>query len=240
MSARVRGGPSLVVALDYADPDAAEALVQRLDPGLCRLKIGNELFTRAGPALIERWQGRGFELFLDLKFHDIPRTVAAACRAAADQGVWMVNVHALGGRRMLEAAREALAASGRPPLLVAVTVLTSMDERDLAEIGLAGRPDALAGRLAVLAADSGCDGVVCSAREAGALRQAHGSGFHLVTPGIRPADQPGDDQRRTVTPYQAALAGADHLVVGRPVTEATDPVLSLQEIAAEANSVSNL
>ena len=226
-------GPGIVVALDYADPDAAAALVSRLEPDLCRLKVGNELFTRAGPGLVERWQARGFEVFLDLKFHDIPNTVAAACRAAADLGVWMVNLHVLGGRRMIEAAREALDGQSHRPLLIGVTVLTSMDGRDLAEIGLDARPEALAGRLAVLAHDSGCDGVVCSAREAGALRRAHGAGFCLVTPGIRPADAAADDQRRTVTPSAAAAAGADHLVVGRPVTAAPDPAERLRGIRRE-------
>ena len=226
-------GPGVIVAVDCPDADAAESLVARLDPGLCRLKIGSELFTRAGPALVERWQARGFELFLDLKFHDIPNTVAAACRTAAELGVWMVNVHALGGRRMIEAAREALDARSQPPLLIAVTVLTSMDARDLAEIGLEARPDALASRLAVLADDGGCDGVVCSAREAGALRAAHGPGFCLVTPGIRPADAERDDQRRTMTPAEAAGAGADHLVVGRPVTAAADPAQRVRAIREE-------
>ncbi len=227
---------SIIVALDFADPEAARALVRRLDPGLCRLKVGHELFARSGPALLEHWQARGFELFLDLKFHDIPNTVAAACRAAADQGVWMVNVHALGGRRMLEAARESLDARRSAPLLVAVTVLTSMDGPDLAEVGLDARPGALAERLAVLADDAGCDGVVCSAREAAALRVAHGPRFHLVTPGIRPADSQGDDQRRTLTPAGAAAAGADHLVIGRPITGAPDPAQRLRELRRELDA----
>lgn len=226
-------GPRLVVALDYADAAAADALVERLDPARCRLKVGNELFTRGGPARVERWAARGFDVFLDLKYHDIPNTVAAACRAAADLGVWMVNVHCLGGRRMLEAARAALDGTTQPPLLIGVTVLTSLDGRDLAEVGLEPGPARLASRLAVLAADSGCDGVVCSAREASQLRAAHGASFVLVTPGIRPAGSEADDQRRTVTPAAAVRAGADYLVVGRPVTAAVDPARALERLAGD-------
>lgn len=230
----------IIVALDYADVETAEALVARLDPSLCRLKVGNELFTRAGPALIERLQARGFEVFLDLKYHDIPNTVAAACQAAADLGVWMVNVHALGGRRMLEAARTALEASATPPLLIAVTVLTSLESRDLGEIGFDTDPGRLASRLAVLADDSGCDGVVCSAREAGAMRRAHGADFRLVTPGIRPVGGRPDDQRRTLTPEEAVTAGADYLVIGRPITDAADPLTALQDALGEVSAASGM
>ena len=233
MTRPLTDGPRIVVALDYTNAEAAGILVDQLEPSLCRLKIGNELFTRAGPALVEQWQARGFEVFLDLKFHDIPNTVAAACRAAADLGVWMVNVHALGGRRMLEAARAAIDGSGHQPLLVAVTVLTSLDARDLGEIGLDAEPARLASRLAVLADDSGCDGVVCSAREAGALRTSHGAGFRLVTPGIRPPDSRTDDQRRTLTPGEAMSAGADYLVIGRPITTAADPSAALYRLVNE-------
>lgn len=233
-----KGG--IIVALDYADVETAEGLVTRLDPALCRLKVGNELFTRAGPALIERLHARGFEVFLDLKYHDIPNTVAAACQAAADLGVWMVNVHALGGRRMLEAARTALESCSRPPLLIAVTVLTSLESRDLGEIGCDTDPGRLASRLAVLARDSGCDGVVCSAREAGAMRSAHGAEFRLVTPGIRPAGGRGDDQRRTLTPGEAVAAGADFLVIGRPITGVSDPIGALEEVRGEINAVSGM
>jgi orotidine-5'-phosphate decarboxylase len=229
--------PRLIVALDYADPAAADALVRRLEPSLCRLKVGNELFTRAGPAWVEQWQARGFEVFLDLKYHDIPNTVAAACRAAAALGVWMVNVHALGGRRMLAAAREALDGGATPPWLIGVTVLTSMEAADLREVGLADAPDGLASRLAALAADCGCDGVVCSAREAPVLRAERGRDFVLVTPGIRPDPGIADDQRRTVTPADALRAGSDYLVVGRPVTGASDPLAVLQALAAEAERV---
>lgn len=231
-------GPRLIVALDYADPAAADDLVARLDPARCRLKVGSELFTRAGPACVEGWTARGFEVFLDLKYHDIPNTVAAACRAAADLGVWMVNVHCLGGRRMLEAARAALDAEQQRPLLIGVTVLTSLDERDLAGIGFDVEPSELASRLASHAADAGCDGVVCSARDAAALRTAHGGSFVLVTPGIRPARSGADDQRRTLTPGEAVRAGADYLVIGRPVTAADDPAGALERLAAEVAEAS--
>ncbi len=226
-------GPRIIVALDYGDPAGAEALVSRLDPALCRLKVGNELFTRAGPAQVADWTERGFDVFLDLKYHDIPNTVAAACRAAAELGVWMVNVHALGGRRMLEAARAAVDESPTPPLLVAVTVLTSLEAGDLAELGLLETPQRLVERLARLAADSGCDGVVCSAHEARDLRAAQGDHFALVTPGIRaPGDAPGD-QRRTLAPGEAIAAGAHYLVVGRPITAAADPGAALAALAAD-------
>lgn len=227
-------GPRVIVALDHADPAGADALVARLDPALCRLKVGSALFTRAGPGIVERWTQQGFDVFLDLKYHDIPNTVAAACRAAADVGAWMVNVHALGGRRMLAAAREALAGGGaRRPLLAAVTVLTSLEGADLAEVGLERDPGDLAARLARLAADSGCDGVVCSPHDAAALRAAHGDGFALVTPGIRAPGATGDDQRRTLAPAEALAAGADYLVVGRPITAADDPAAALHALVRE-------
>jgi len=222
--------PRLIVALDYADAESADALVRQLDPALCRLKVGKELFTRAGPACVESWQGRGFEVFLDLKFHDIPNTVAAACRVAADLGVWMVNVHALGGRRMLVAAREALGGDASAPLLVAVTVLTSLDDDDLCEVGIEACAGDLALRLAGLAHDARCDGVVCSAREAESMRTRFGKRFVLVTPGIRAPDSPVDDQRRTMTPAQAVAAGASYLVVGRPITKSCDPASALRAL----------
>ncbi|SEO69676.1 orotidine-5'-phosphate decarboxylase [Aquisalimonas asiatica] len=226
--------PWIVVALDVDSAERAEALAARLDPALCRLKVGKELFTRAGPGLVERLQARGFSVFLDLKFHDIPNTVAGACRAAADLGVWMVNVHALGGVRMMEAAREAVSRSGQQnTLLIGVTVLTSHDAGDIAAVGLGDAPDALVERLAGLALGAGLDGLVCSAREAPRLRALHGNAPVLVTPGIRPADAVADDQRRIVTPAQARADGADYLVVGRPITAAADPGAALEGIAAE-------
>ena len=225
--------PRLVVALDRAGFDAADALVRDLDPALCRLKVGKELFTSAGPACVQAWQRRGFDVFLDLKYHDIPNTVGAACRAAADLGVWMLTVHALGGRRMLEAAAAALGDTGDRPLLVAVTVLTSLEDGDLAELGI-DRPVAeLAPRLAGLAQACGCDGVVCSAREAADMRRLCGDPFVLVTPGIRAAGQDDADQRRTMTPAEALRAGADYLIVGRPVTAAADPGAALRALSEE-------
>lgn len=230
-------GPRLIVALDYADPGQAEAMAMRLSPELCRLKVGKELFTRAGPALVETLQSRGFQVFLDLKFHDIPNTVAQACRAAAELGVWMVNVHSLGGRTMLCAAREAVDKAAQRPLLIAVTLLTSLDDKDLREIGLAGTMEDEVVRLAGLAKLCDLDGVVCSGREARSLRLRYGPAFCLVTPGIRPAGAATQDQRRTLTPSDAIKAGADYLVVGRPVTQAPDPLKALEAIAAEATAV---
>ncbi len=226
--------PRLIVALDFPSAESALAMAERLDPALCRLKVGKELFTRCGPSLVEALQVRGFQVFLDLKFHDIPNTTAAACRAAADLGVWMLNVHAGGGRRMLEAAREAIENVSQRPLLIAVTVLTSLEKPDLEELGVNADPQRQVLRLARLTRQTGLDGVVCSAQEAGLLRAELGPDFCLVTPGIRLAalDQE-DDQRRVMTPRAAVEAGADYLVIGRPVTGAPDPVLALRAIHAE-------
>lgn len=227
-------GPRVIVALDFADADAARALVARLDPKLCRVKVGKELFTRAGPQFVSGLVAAGYDVFLDLKFHDIPNTVARACAAAADLGVWMLNVHALGGRRMMEAARQALdSASGTRPLLIAVTVLTSLDETDLGEIGLSGSPADNVERLAALAQSSGLDGVVCSAQEAAGLRASRGDGFVLVTPGIRPSGAQRSDQKRVMTPAEAMRAGSHYLVVGRPVTQADDPLVALAGLNRE-------
>jgi orotidine-5'-phosphate decarboxylase len=221
-------GPRIIVALDFADADAARSLVERLDPKLCRVKVGKELFTRAGPQFVSGLVGAGYDVFLDLKFHDIPNTVARACAAAADLGVWMLNVHALGGRRMMESARQALESASRArPLLIAVTVLTSLDQADLGEIGLKGTPAENVERLAALAQSSGLDGVVCSAQEAAGLRASRGEGFALVTPGIRPSGAARGDQKRVMTPGEAVRAGSHYLVVGRPVTQAEDPLASL-------------
>lgn len=227
-------GPRIVVALDYADAGTALAMAERLDPALCRLKVGKELFTAAGPDLVRALSQRGYEIFLDLKFHDIPNTVSSALRAVAGLGVWMVNVHATGGRRMLLAAREVLGPAGPGvPLLIAVTVLTSMDSADLAETGVAGSLEAQVLRLARLAGECGLDGVVCSAREAPDLRRELGDRPVLVTPGIRPAGSAPDDQRRTLTPREAIVAGSSYLVVGRPVTGAPDPVAALRAITSD-------
>jgi orotidine-5'-phosphate decarboxylase len=224
---------AVIVALDFGDPRDASALVDRLDPGQCRLKVGKELFTAAGPAFVQGLVRAGFEVFLDLKYHDIPNTVASACRRAADLGVWMLNVHALGGRAMLQAARDALAAVGTPPLLIGVTVLTSMGEADLREMGIAQTPAQLVLRLAGLVHECGLDGVVCSAREAAALRSRFPPQFALVTPGIRPRGAAGDDQSRITTPAEALACGADYLVIGRPITRAPDPLAALRAINAE-------
>ncbi|MHB1186357.1 orotidine-5'-phosphate decarboxylase [Thiobacillus sp.] len=220
----------IIVALDYADATSAVALVERLDPALCRLKVGKELFTVAGPDLVRALVARGFDVFLDLKFHDIPNTVAAACRAAAGLGVWMVNVHASGGRRMMTAAQETLAELPQRPLLIAVTVLTSMSAVDLGEVGISDAPADQVLRLARLAQACKLDGVVCSAQEAAMLRADLGEGFRRVTPGIRPAGTEAGDQRRVMTPMEALHAGATDLVIGRPITAADDPLVALKQI----------
>lgn len=225
--------PRIIVALDYPDARGALELAARLDPKLCRLKVGKELFTAAGTVLVEKLGRSGFDIFLDLKYHDIPNTVAGACVAAAGLGVWMVNVHALGGRAMMVAAREALAKTGKPPRLVAVTLLTSMGAADMGDVGLAGNPRDAVLRLARLAQACGLDGVVCSPQEAATLRGQCGKNFTLVTPGIRPADSSQDDQQRIATPRQAMAEGADYLVIGRPITRATDPIAALRSINAE-------
>ena len=226
--------PRIIVALDFPDTGPAFDLLSQIDPGQCRVKIGKEMFTRAGPAFVEKVTAQGFQVFLDLKYHDIPNTVAAACAAAADLGVWMLNVHASGGRKMMTAAAERLAAlPGDRPLLIAVTILTSLAQEDIAEIGYPGTPAQNVSRLAALAEHSGLDGVVCSPLEVGALRAERGAGFRLVTPGVRPAGASTDDQKRIMTPGDAIRAGASYLVVGRPVTAAADPLASLQAINAE-------
>lgn len=223
----------IIVALDYPQAAPALELVQRLEPSLCRLKVGKELFTGAGPQFVEQLQKRGFDVFLDLKFHDIPNTTAQACKAAASLGVWMVNVHALGGRRMMETAREALENVANRPQLIAVTVLTSMAQEDLQGIGITASPAEMVSRLAGLAKDSGLDGVVCSAQEASALRQQCGKNFCLVTPGIRPANAAANDQSRIMTPRAALAAGSSYLVIGRPITQAADPLTALKEISQD-------
>ncbi|MGZ8257223.1 MAG: orotidine-5'-phosphate decarboxylase [Gallionella sp.] len=225
--------PKIIIALDYATASPALALAERLDPRACRLKVGKELFTAAGPQVIEKLMQRGFEIFLDLKFHDIPNTTAHACKAAAELGVWMVNVHALGGRKMLTAAADAIAHSTRAPKLIAVTMLTSMAAEDLADIGMTESPAQMVLRLASLTRDCGLDGVVCSAQEAALLREKLGQHFALVTPGIRPASASLDDQSRVMTPSAALAAGASYLVIGRPITQATDPLAALQKINLE-------
>ncbi len=220
----------VLVALDYADSHTALQFVDQLTPELCRLKVGKELFAVAGPEFIQVLVKRGFDVFLDLKYHDIPNTVAKAIQAAAKLGVWMVNVHALGGRKMMKAAREALSDCKHKPLLIAVTVLTSMEEEDLKEVGLQGTAEENVLRLATLAQSSGMDGVVCSAKEVGSLRQTLGKSFCLVTPGIRPEGSVKDDQKRVMSPQDAMALGASFLVIGRPITQSDNPVVTLTEI----------
>jgi orotidine-5'-phosphate decarboxylase len=225
--------PKIIVALDYHESKPALLLADKLQPVLCRLKVGNELFTASGPALLNQLMDRGYEIFLDLKFHDIPNTAAQACKVAASLGIWMVNVHALGGRKMMEAAREAIANTRQQPKLIAVTMLTSMAQVDLADLGINATPAEMVLRLAILARDSGLDGVVCSGQEAALLRDSLGNDFCLVTPGIRPEYSKQDDQSRVMTPQAALRAGATYLVIGRPITHAQDPLQALLDINNE-------
>ncbi|MDG1311109.1 MAG: orotidine-5'-phosphate decarboxylase [Porticoccaceae bacterium] len=217
----------VIVALDFDNRQAAFALAEQLDPTQCRLKVGKELFTRTGPELVKALVGQGFDVFLDLKFYDIPNTTAKAISAAADLGVWMANVHASGGSRMMAAAKQALEQQGSDMLLIAVTVLTSMDEADLAELGINRSPAEQVMSLAQVSKNAGVDGVVCSAQEASALKAALGSEFKLITPGIRLSDSAADDQRRVVSPPDAIALGSDYLVIGRPITESPDPLGTL-------------
>ncbi|WP_018149920.1 orotidine-5'-phosphate decarboxylase [Leeia oryzae] len=227
----------IIIALDFAIEQEAIAFVSRLNPSTCRLKVGKELFTRCGPGLLEKFHAQGFDVFLDMKFHDIPNTVAQAVKTAAELGVWMVNVHALGGRRMMETVRERVEGLSYRPKLIAVTILTSMEASDLQEIGLQGSPAEMVDRLARLTQVSGFDGVVCSALEAGKIKQDLGSAFLTVTPGIRPADASADDQARIMTPEAAVANGSDYLVIGRPITKAADPVLALDNIRKSLGEV---
>ena len=223
----------VVVALDFPSEAQALALAERLNPQQCRLKVGKELFTRCGPKVVEGLHALGFEVFLDLKFHDIPNTTAMAVKAAAELGVWMVNVHCSGGLKMMQACREVLEQhNGNTPLLIGVTVLTSMEQSDLAGIGLDIAPQQQVLRLAGLAEQAGLDGLVCSAQEAALLKKQWPAG-QLVTPGIRPAGSAQDDQKRILTPTQAMRAGSDYLVIGRPITQAADPAQALCDILAE-------
>lgn len=222
----------IVVALDFPGFEQAMAMARQLNPQDCRVKVGKELFTRCGPQVVDALHQLGFEVFLDLKFHDIPNTTAMAVKAAAEMGVWMVNVHCSGGLKMMAACREVLEQHpGAKPLLIGVTVLTSMEQGDLAGIGLDVAPQEQVLRLAGLAEQAGLDGLVCSAQEAQALKQQWPAG-RLVTPGIRPAGTASDDQKRILTPAQAMLAGSDYLVIGRPVTRADDPAAAVRDILA--------
>jgi len=223
----------IIIALDYPSLDAALCMADQLDPARCRVKVGKELFTRSGPAVLEALHGRGFEVFLDLKFHDIPNTVASAVQAAAEQGVWMVNVHASGGRRMMEAAVQRLEQHRLTTHLIAVTVLTSMQAEDLADVGIHTPLTEHVERLAQLAKQSGLQGVVCSAQESARIKTLCGDSFLKVTPGIRPSFAVANDQQRIMTPSQAIEAGSTHLVIGRPVTQAEEPMAALTAIETE-------
>lgn len=227
---------SVIVALDYASANDALRMAELLSPQQVRVKVGKELFTRAGPAVVEQLQRMGFEVFLDLKFHDIPNTTAGAVRAAAELGVWMVNVHASGGRRMMDAAAQAVAQSGSDTLLTAVTVLTSMGAEDLNEIGIDRSPLQQVKKLAQLSRDAGLDGVVCSAQEASVLRGLCPVPFCLVTPGIRPAGSAQGDQTRVLTPAQAREQGVDYMVIGRPITQSDSPTQAVADILRELGS----
>lgn len=227
----------IIIALDYGNPQHAHALLDKLDAQSCRVKIGKELFCRGGPAFVDKVVKSGFDVFLDLKFHDIPNTVANACAAAADLGVWMINVHALGGVKMMQAARTALQPYPKPPLLIAVTILTSLSGDDLHEIGLSGEPVHNVQRLAALAHRAGMDGIVCSPLEAASVRESEGEHFCLVTPGVRPRGSSEDDQKRITTPAQALQYGANYLVIGRPITGAAQPSEALNKIQAEIDAV---
>ena len=240
-SAQQRRRSRVIVALDYPEGASALALADRLNPLSCAVKVGKELFVAVGPAVVSELIARGFDVFLDLKFHDIPSTVAQACKAATRLGAWMMNVHASGGRAMLEAARAAVdeAASEvgcEPPLLLAVTVLTSLDDAALADIGIASSAAEQTLRLARLAQGARLDGIVCSAVDAAALRRALGEDFVLVTPGIRPAGSAAGDQARIATPEAALANGANYLVVGRPITQAADPAAALAAIERSLES----
>ena len=220
----------VIVALDFPSEKETMQLVEQLEPSLCRLKVGKELFTRCGPALVKQLVDKKFDVFLDLKYHDIPNTVARACEAAADLGVWMLNVHALGGEKMMQAARQAMN-SADSPLLIAVTWLTSSGQAELDALGIPSTPEEMVSRLASMTKNAGLDGVVCSAQEVPMLRKNIGDDFCLVTPGIRLADAKKDDQNRVVTPGQAIKDGASYLVIGRPITQATDPCEVLRTIS---------
>lgn len=220
----------ILVALDFPSADSAIALASELDPSLCRVKVGKELYTRCGPVILEKLHSLGFDVFLDLKFHDIPNTTAQAVGVAADMGVWMVNVHASGGRRMMEACAQKLSHFKQAPLLIGVTVLTSMDRSDLVDLGIDVEPVEHVMRLAKLTKECGLDGVVCSSHEVTQLKQSLGSDFKLVTPGIRPASADVGDQRRVMTPSEALSAGSDYLVIGRPITKADNPLAALEAI----------
>jgi orotidine-5'-phosphate decarboxylase len=227
----------IIIPLDFSDQDQASSLIRKLDPERCRLKVGKELFTSTGPAFVEKLINAGYDVFLDLKYHDIPSTVAKACCIAADLGVWMINVHASGGVHMMSLASESIEKHQHKPLLIAVTVLTSMNDAELAQTGVGKSVTEQVMHLARLAKESNLDGVVCSAQETTTLRIEFGNDFCLVTPGIRPAGSANDDQQRIMTPVEAIKAGSNYLVIGRPITQAADPLQALLAIEEEIENV---
>ena len=222
--------PKVIVALDYPDPQQALEFTRKIKPDQCRVKVGKELVTSAGPTLVETLIGQGFDVFLDLKFHDIPNTVRQAVAAAARLGVWMLNVHALGGEAMMQAAREGAEVVARRPFVIGVTVLTSMSEMEMKQLGIDKPLPQVVEHLTRTTLDAGLDGVVCSAQEASSLRASIGSSALLVTPGIRPEWAQANDQHRIVTPQQALQDGASYLVIGRPITQHDDPAAALELI----------
>lgn len=226
---------SIIVALDFSDTKEALQFVEKLQPNLCRLKVGKALFTKAGPTFVEQLIGKGFDIFLDLKFHDIPHTVAKACAVAADLGVWMLNMHASGGADMMSLAREMLDKGGHRPLLIGVTVLTSMDAEIFRKLGMQCSIEEQVMRLSQLSYDAGCDGVVCSAHEVKKLREHFGKKFQLVTPGIRIKGSDSHDQKRIMSPRQAMQLGSDHLVIGRSITQSPNPAKVIEDIVKELN-----
>lgn len=225
----------VIVALDYANLADAKSLVSQLNPEYCNLKVGKELFTATGPALIEYLHSKNFKVFLDLKFHDIPTTVKKACEAASHLGVWMINVHASGGSMMLEAALEGVDKAKQSPLLIAVTVLTSMEQKTLEEIGVSRNLEDQLLRLAKLTEKCGLNGIVCSAKDLSFLKNHFNSSFLFVTPGIRMMHDAANDQIRTMTPYEAIKAGSSHIVIGRPITQSENPSTTLEKIYLEIN-----
>lgn len=233
------GNSPIIVSLDFSDADQALRLTEQLQPELCQLKVGKELFTSSGAVFISRLIDQGFKVFLDLKFHDIPNTVAKACAVATDLGVWMINVHASGGMEMMSLARESIEKARHRPLLIAVTVLTSMDQVALQDIGISCTVEEQVLKLSQLSHDAGLDGVVCSGQEVKKLRDHFGKGFTLVTPGIRPVGADNNDQRRVMTPRQAIQAGSDYLVIGRPITQVADPVKSINSIIASISTTNS-
>tara|TARA_E500000081_G_scaffold128390_1_gene136729 strand:+ start:1320 stop:2003 length:684 start_codon:yes stop_codon:yes gene_type:complete len=221
----------IIIPLDL-DYSQAINIAKTLDPNICRLKVGSQLFTSSGPKVINELHSLGFDIFLDLKFHDIPNTVHESVKSAADLGVWMVNVHASGGSKMLEASNKALLGYENPPLLIGVTVLTSLSEEEIKEIGLKGIKGQVL-QLAGLVKDNGLDGVVCAASDTTAIKSKFGEEFLTVSPGIRPANSNTNDQSRVATPSEAIKNGSDYLVIGRPVTGSKNPKDALEKIYKE-------